>query len=132
MVEILVPIFCGCVLPIAIVLIVSMRKKNSDDKRAEILIKAIESGEELDTDKLAEALGKPVMSPQELLNTRLLNGCKYTLVGLSLIIINCLVNRDEDLKIMMLLCGSIAMAIGIAYLIVYFVTRGQIPDNKEK
>lgn len=132
MVEILVPIFCGCVLPIAIVLIVSMRKKNSDDKRAEILIKAIESGEELDADKLAEALGKPVMSPQELLNTRLLNGCKYTLVGLALIIINCLMNRDEDLKIMLLLCGSIAMAIGIAYLIVYFVTRGQITDNKEK
>ena len=42
MVEILVPIFCGCVLPIAIVFIVSMRKKNCDNKGAEILRKAIE------------------------------------------------------------------------------------------
>lgn len=96
------------------------------------MIKALESGEEVKAEKLAEALGKPVLSPQELLNTRLLNGCKYTLVGLALIIINFLVSRDKDLEIMLLLCGSIAMAIGIAYLIVYFVTRGQIPDNREK
>lgn len=127
----LVPIFCGCILPIAIVLIVSMRKKNNDDKRAEILIKAIESGEEVDAEKLADALGKPKNTPLEVLNARLLRGCLYTLVGLALIIINQLVTRDQDLEIMLYLCGGISFAVGIAYLIVYFVTRKQVIDEKK-
>lgn len=130
MVEILVPIFCGCILPIAVVLIVQLRKRNTDNKRAEVMIKALETGEDIKVEKLAEALGKPILSPQELLNARLLNGCKYTFVGLALILINLLVSRDQDLKIMLYLCGSIAMAIGLAYLIVYFVTRGQVSNDK--
>ena len=131
MVEILVPIFCGCVLPIAIVLIVSMRKKNSDNKRAEILIKAIESGEELDADKLAEALGKPRLTPLEVLNARLLRGCMFTLVGLALAVLY-LVWPESDMSSLLafILFGAISTAVGIAYLIVYFVTRRQVNDEK--
>ena len=131
MVEILVPIFCGCVLPVAIVLIISLRKRNTDNKRAEVMIKALETGEDIKVEKLAEALGKTILSQQEQLNMRLLNGCKYTLVGLALILINLLVSRDQDLEIMLYLCGSIALAIGIAYLIVYFATRNQVNNKKE-
>lgn len=131
MVEILVPIFCGCVLPIAIVLIVSLRKRNTDNKRAEVMMKALESGEDIKVEKLAEALGKPIISPLEQLNARLLNGCRYSLCGLALLLINILVSRDKDLEIMLSLCGSLALAIGIAYLIVYFVTRNQVRSDKE-
>ena len=132
MVEILVPIFCGCVLPIAIVFIISMRKKNSDDKRAQVMIKALESGEEVNADKLAEALGKPRQTPLEILNTRLLRGCIYSLVGLALVILYFVWPEEEvNAKLSLILLGSIAMAIGIAYLIVYFMTRGQVHDEKE-
>lgn len=132
MVEILVPIFCGCILPIAVVLIVQFRKRNSDNKRAEVLIKAIESGREVDADKMAEALGKPILTLQEQINLRLLRGCRYTLVGIALLILSTIApTYDKDLLMMMLLIGSIALAIGIAYLIVYFVTRNQISVKKE-
>ena len=132
MVEILVPIFCGCVLPIAIVFIISMRKKNSDDKRAQVMIKALESGEEVNADKLAEALGKPRQTPLEILNTRLLRGCIYSLVGLALVILYFVWPEEEvNAKLSLILLGSIAMAVGIAYLIVYFMTRGQVHDEKE-
>lgn len=132
MVEILVPIFCGCVLPIAVVLIVQLRKRNSDNKRAEVLIKAIESGREVDADKMAEALGKPILTMQEQINLRLLKGCKYSLVGIALLILSALVtNNDNDITLVLLLAGSVALALGIAYLIVYFVTRRQIRDIKE-
>lgn len=57
--DILVPIFCGAVLPIAIVLIVSLRKMNADNKRSQIIIKAIEANRDVDTDKLIESLRKP-------------------------------------------------------------------------
>ena len=130
--DVLVPIFCGCVLPVMIVLIVSMRKKNSDDKRAEILIKAIESGEAVDADKLAEALGKPKHTPLELLNARLLRGCLYTLVGLALVVVY-LVWPDTDMNSLMslILLSAVSTAVGLSYLIVYFVTRGQVNEEKK-
>lgn len=132
MTSILVPIFCGCVLPIAIVLIISMRKKNNDDKRAEILIKAIESGEEVDAEKLADALGKPKHTPLEILNARLLRGCMYTLIGLALAVVY-LAWPDYDANVLssLMFLSAISTAVGIAYLIVYFVTRGQVLDDKK-
>lgn len=132
MTSILVPIFCGCVLPIAIVLIISMRKKNNDDKRAEILIKAIESGEEVDAEKLADALGKPKHSPLEILNARLLRGCMYTLIGLALAVVYfAWPAYDTNVLSSLMLLSAVSTAIGIAYIIVYFVTRGQVHDDKE-
>ncbi|MDE6554021.1 MAG: hypothetical protein K2K98_13845 [Muribaculaceae bacterium] len=128
----LVPIFCGCILPIAIVLIVSMRKKNNDDKRAEILIKAIESGEEIDAEKLADALGKPKHTPLEVLNARLLRGCIYTLVGIALSVVYFVWPAgDTDALNSLILLSAVSTAVGLAYLIVYFVTRNQVHDGKK-
>ena len=132
MYDILVPIFCGAILPMVIVFIVSMRNKNSDNKRAEIMIKAIESGEEIDMDKLAEALGKPKRTPLEVLNGRLLRGCMFSLVGAALVILYFIwPEADSASRISVLFLGAISAAVGIAYLIVYFVTRGQISDEKK-
>ena len=132
MYDILVPILCGAILPMVIVFIVSMRKKNSDNKRAEVMIKAIESGEEIDVDKLAEALGKPKRTPLEVLNGRLLRGCMFSLVGAALVILYFIwPEADSASRISVLFLGAISAAVGIAYLIVYFVTRGQISDEKQ-
>lgn len=132
MYEILVPIFCGAILPMVVVFIESKRKKNSDNKRAEIMIKAIESGEEIDMDKLAEALGKPKRTPLEVLNGRLLRGCMFSLVGIALVILSFIwPEANSDSRISVLFLGAISAAVGIAYLIVYFVTRGQISDEKK-
>ncbi|MDE7349520.1 MAG: hypothetical protein K2N25_00495 [Muribaculaceae bacterium] len=128
----LVPIFCGCILPIAIVFIVSMRKKNNDDKRAEILIKAIESGEEIDAEKLADALGKPKHTPLEVLNARLLRGCIYTLVGIALSVVYFVWPAgDTNALNSLILLSAVSTAVGIAYLIVYFVTRSQVRDENK-
>ncbi|MDE7347880.1 MAG: hypothetical protein K2N48_14210 [Muribaculaceae bacterium] len=130
--SVLVPIFCGCVLPIAIVLIISLKKKNSDDKRAEILIKAIESGNDFDADKLAEALGKPRHTPLEVLNSRLLRGCLYTLVGLALVIVYLVwPEYSANALTSLILLSAVSTAVGISYLIVYFVTRGQVHEGNK-
>ena len=55
----LVPIFICVVLPVAIVFIVSWVKMNGDNKRAQVILKAIESNNNIDADKLAESLRKP-------------------------------------------------------------------------
>ena len=132
MYEILVPIFCGAILPMVIVFIVSMRKKNSDNKRAEIMIKAIESGEDIDVDKIAEALGKPKRTPLEVLNGRLLRGCMFSLVGIALVILYFIwPEADSESRMSVIFLGAISAAVGIAYLIVYFATRSQISDEKQ-
>ncbi len=137
MVEILVPIFCGCILPIAIVLIIALRKSNEVNKRSQILIKAIEANKEVDTDKLIEALKEPKKTPQEILYARLQRGCMFSLIGVALAIIGTVglctgsdFNNDDVST--PFIFGGISLAIGISYLIVYFVTRKQVCNPEEK
>ena len=137
MTGILVPIFICVVLPVAIVLIVFLYNMNSDNKRAQVLIKAIEANKDIDTDKLAEAFSKPRRSPREILNLRLLRGSIFTLCGLGFVIFG-LVGLANNFTIRMepvmipMICGASCLAVGISYLIVYFVTRKQLADEDKK
>ncbi len=137
MTGILVPIFICVVLPVAIVLIVFLYNMNSDNKRAEVLIKAIEANKDIDTDKLAEAFSKPRRSPREILNMRILRGSIFTLCGLGFVIFG-LVGLANDFTIRMepvmipMICGASCLAVGISYLIVYFVTRKQLADEDKE
>ena len=137
MTGILVPIFICVVLPVAIVLIVFLYNMNSDNKRAEVLIKAIEANIHIHTHKLAQAISKPRRSPREILNLRLLRGSIFTLCGLGFVIFG-LVGLANDFTIRMepvmipMICGASCLAVGISYLIVYFVTRKQLADEDKE
>ncbi len=138
MTHVLVPIFVCVVLPVSIVLIYFLSVMNSDNKRSQVLIKAIESDNCPDADKLAESLRKTKRSARELLNLRLLRGCIFSLIGLALIILG-LVNYHSghyefgsDPVTVPLMFGSVSAAVGISYLIVYFVSRKQVDDKENK
>lgn len=128
----LVPIFICAILPIAVVLIIALTEMNADSKRAQILIKAIEANNNLDADKLAGSLRKPKKTQREILNLRLLRGCIFTFAGLALIIVG-IVNyattgeTSIDPVTVPLIFGGAAFAVGVSYMIVYFVTRKDIP-----
>lgn len=133
--AILVPIFICVVLPVAIVGIVFAAAINSDNKRAQVLIKAIESNCGIDTDKLAEALRKPKKTAREVLNLRLLRGCIFSAIGLGFCILAILalttktaLYYDDAYLPISLIIGVPSLGIGISYLIVYFVTRKQVKD----
>lgn len=133
MVDILVPIFVCVVLPVAIVGIYYWSQINAENKRAEILMKAIEANCGPDADKLAEALQKPRKTAREILNLRLLRGCMFTFVGLGLCIVGivsaCMGTEfASDPVTVPLVFGGASLAIGISYLVVYFVTRKQVKD----
>ena len=135
--KILVPIFCGCVLPIAIVLINSLKRINNDNQRSKVLIKAIEANNSIDTDKLAEALRKPQKSAREILNLRLLRGMIFTLLGVGALILGivCAASLDPgdctDIRDIAFVGATACLAIGISYLTTYYVTRKQPIDNTE-
>lgn len=123
--DILVPIFVCCVLPVSIVLIIYLAYINADNKRAQVLIKAIESGNVMDTDKLAEALKKPQKSAREILNLRLLRGCIFSLIGVSIIVTSLFIDMPKAI-----LVGALSLAIGLSYLIVWFVSRKHVGDKE--
>lgn len=132
--QVLVPIFICVVLPVAIVLIVSLTKINADNKRTEVIIKAIEANNDIDADKLAESMRKPRKSAREILNYRLLRGCIFSFVGLVLVIIGLvsLIAGSEigaDNVTVPMIFGGVSIAVGASYLLVYAVTRRQIEKD---
>lgn len=131
--EIVIPIFVCVVLPISIVLIISLRKMNRDNKRTQIIIRAIEANKDIDTEKLIESLQTQIRKPTalEILNARLLRGCMYSLIGVILAIFGIVsltlgYKFDSEAVTISFLFGGVSLAIGISYLIVYFVTRKQV------
>ena len=134
----LVPIFICAIMPIAIVLISALTKMNQDKQRTQVIIKAIESNNNIDADKLAESFKKPAKSPVEILNLRLLRGCIFTLLGIGLYAAGYLAwangcEFSEDQVSIPVIFGSASTAVGISYLIVWAVTRKQVKsDNDSK
>jgi len=108
-------------------------KTNNDNKRADVLIKAIENNANIDAEKLAEALGKQQISAKELLNRRLLRGCMFTILGVAFSIIALTFSAaPEDMQFISYILAALSFAVGIAYLIVYFVTRNTTAETEEK
>jgi len=131
MTSTLVPIFICVVLPVAIVLINSLTRINGDNKRTQIIIKAIENNKDIDTDKLVEYFKKTEKSARQILNLRLLRGCIFSFIGFVMIIIGIsnIISGTEfsaNPVSLPLIFGGASLAVGFSYLIVYFVTRKQI------
>ena len=123
LIGVLVPIFVCVVLPVSIVWIVFAAIRNGENKRAEVLIKAIENNASIDADRLAEALKPRQKSPREIQNTRLLRGCMFTILGVVFTLAAFFTGWNGDDLFGLFLFAGIGFAIGIAYLIVYFVAR---------
>lgn len=140
LVSILIPISICVVLPVAVAWIYFRASMNSDNKRAEVLMKAIETNKDINTEKLAEMFQKKQQKKQptaiEMLNARLQRGCIFSLVGLALLIVDIIgaFYGGWDTKNIQTptILGSIFLAVGLGYLIVYFVTRKQVEKKKEE
>ncbi len=127
---------CICViLPVLIVLIVNLGLMNRENKRAQVLIKAIEANNTIDADKLAEAMKKPQKTARELLNLRLLRGCIFFFVGVALCIFGVVLDWTGGFHPSLIASdvtlGVASLAIGISYLIVYFVSRKQVINQED-
>lgn len=130
-IALFIPIFICVVLPVAIVWIVYRASMNKDNRRAEVLIKSIEANNGIDSEKLAEAMSTRERTPYELLNLRLLRGCIFSFVGVALLVMNILLEYwgYRGLPIVTAyIVGAVSIAVGVSYLIVYFITRKHARD----
>ncbi|MCR5709732.1 MAG: DUF6249 domain-containing protein [Bacteroidales bacterium] len=122
-VEILVPIFVCVVLPVAIVLIVSLYKRAETNRKAEVMIKAIESGATVDPSFFKDS-GKPKSTKEKLLE-RLTTSFVTGGMGIALLVLGaifCTRTTDwefGDIESLILIAGGVLLAVGVANFISY-------------
>ena len=134
LIEILVPIGICVILPLGIFWLYYRAQMNKENKRTEIIMKALESNSNsnLDTDSLVKALENTSKTPQGIRYARLQRGCQYTLLGIALCVVFFISNGmeiDSDMAFMMKFAGAASLAVGISYLIVYLVSGKSSTDN---
>lgn len=129
--SVFVPVAICVVLPGFIVWVVFRAAINTDNKKAEVLIKAIEANNGMDAEKLAEALTKKKngKTPEERLFKLLKMGWVFTLSGIAFgiaaLIQTLVCTMPAADAFPCILIGLIFFAIGIALLIVWRITCKQ-------
>ena len=135
LIEILVPIGICVILPLGIFWLYYRAQMNKENKRTEIIMKALESNSNLDTDSLVKALENTSQTPQGIRYARLQRGCQYTLLGIALCVVFLISNGkeiDSDMAFLMKFAGAASLAVGISYLIVYLVSGKSCTDNNSR
>lgn len=121
LVETLIPIGVAVVLPVAIVAIVFKSALASDRNRKEIILAALEKNPNLDVEDLVKRMKKSNKLIKEKLLARLESGCGSCLMGVAFMLLYFFLGvQGEDFIVVV---GAALIAIGIAFLISYFVGR---------
>ena len=139
--AILVPIFICVVLPIFIVWLVTRARQHEMDKKTEIMLKAIESGVQIDTSLFKTKQPRTRGIKEELLD-KFTGACVTSFMGIALFVISFVSSNNADwagslwfLKTAPL-AGAILLAIGTALFLSYLVGKRmlakEIEDEEKK
>lgn len=129
LVQLLVPIGVAVVLPIAIVAIVFRSALASERNRKEIVLAALEKNPDIDVEQLMKNLKKSEKLIKEKLLARLERGCLCCLMGMAFMVLYFFLGvQGEDLIVVV---GAALIAIGIAFLVSYFVGRRMLAKEME-
>lgn len=129
LIEILIPIGVAVVLPVAIVAIVFKSALASDRNRKEIILAALEKNPDIDVEQLMKNLKKSEKLIKEKLLARLERGCLCCLMGVAFMLLYFFLGEQgEDLIVVV---GAALIAIGIAFLVSYFVGRRMLAKEME-
>ena len=135
LVEVLVPIFCGCILPIVIIWLIVRRRMNETNARTQIALAAIEKNPDMDIEELLKKISTKGRLLKEKLLTKLLWGCLTTLFGIGLIGFGIYLSANRlggtDDPMTAVCFGLISLGVGIAFLINYFVGKKMLTKEME-
>lgn len=120
LIEILIPIGVVVVLPVAIVAIVFKSALASERNRKEIILAALEKNPNLDVEDLVKRMKKSEKLIKEKLLAKLQRGCLCCLMGVALVLLYFFPSVQNEFLI---IAGTALIAIGIAFLVGYFVGR---------
>lgn len=127
LVSILIPLACGCVLPIMIVWFIIRKKMNETNQRTQIVLAAIEKNPDMDLEELMKKISsKPKLLKEKLL-TKLQWGNIMGLLGICFLIYGLLLDykggMNPDDLIQIYFVGGILLVVGIAFLAHYFISK---------
>ena len=129
LVQLLVPIGVAVVLPITIVAIVFKSALASERNRKEIILAALEKNPNLNVEDLVKQMKKSEKLIKEKLLARLEHGCLCCLMGVAFVLLYFFLSvQNEDLIVVV---GAALIAIGIAFLVSYFVGRRMLAKEME-
>ena len=128
LIEILIPIGVAVVLPVAIVAIVFKSALASDRNRKEIILAALEKNPNLDVEDLVKRMKKSNKLIKEKLLARLEHGCLCCLMGVAFVLLYFFLSVQKEI---LLIAGTALIAIGIAFLVSYFVGRRMLAQEME-
>ncbi len=135
LVDILVPIACGCILPIVIIFLSVRQKMNETNKRTEIVLAAIEKNPEMDIEEIMKKISRKPKLLKEKLLTKLLWGCLTTLLGIGLIGFGIYLGANHlggtDDPMTAICFGLISLGVGIAFLVNYFMGKKMLAKEME-
>ncbi|MBQ2196334.1 MAG: hypothetical protein II407_05295 [Prevotella sp.] len=131
----LIPLACGCLLPIMIVWFFIRLKMNETNQRTRIVLAAIEKNPDMDLQEMMKKTSPKNKLLKEKLLSKLLWGCMTTLLGLVFIGMGAWLgyvgNTDPEDPITSSCFGFILLAIGIAFLINYFWGKKMLAKEME-
>ena len=134
-VALLVPIACGCILPIFAIWMGVRRKINETNQRTQIVLAAIEKNPDMDLEELMKKISPQKKLLKERLLSKLQAGCITTFIGIGFLI--CAIQVDlvggmnsNDLR-MLYLAGAILLSVGIAFLISYSKGKKMLAKEME-
>ena len=133
--EIFVPIALGCVLPIVVVWLIARRRMNETNARTQIALAAIEKNPDMDIEELLKKVSRNGKLLKEKLLTKLLWGTLASLLGIGLIGLGAWLGYvgggGVDDPMAAACFGLIALGVGIAFLINYFVGKRMLAKEIE-
>ena len=137
--EIIVSIACGCVLPIMAIWFVTRMKSNESKDRTKIVLTAIEKNPDMDLEELMKKMTPQRKSLKERMLSRMMWGTIITFIGACFTgfgiyghhAFNPFKNGDVDATLIStygwanngLYIGVILLAVGIALLLYYFIGK---------
>ena len=135
LVALLIPIACGCILPIVLIWLEVRRKMNDTNKRTQIVLAALEKNPEMDIEDFLKKMAPKQKLLKEKLLSRLLWGCLTSLIGLGLVGFGIYLNVNHlggSNDPMTAVCfGLVLLAIGIAFLINYGIGKKMLAKEIE-
>lgn len=123
-----IPIAICFLLPVLIVAIVFAFKSYDVRKKTELVAKALEHGENVDTERLIKSLSPKKKSIRQKLYGRMTTGFVFSFIGVAIIVIGLMERSLEDFK----LFGCFVLAIGLAYVASFFFGKYYLAKEIEK
>lgn len=123
-------IFCAAIIEI---IYESNRKKHKIDKQAEIIHEAIQKGgtENINVSEIVGAFNDKKKTLKLTIIKNLKAGLICSLIGLGLIVVALLVINNVDLRNVMYVGGGVLVAVGVAFVITFFISKSYLAKEIE-